>query len=144
MDASGLWLVLALLLLIAEAVSLGIFLLFFGFGAFATGVLLWFMPLSFPLQVAVFVVVSIVLLLLLRNTMREWLMPRSAQSEAMDNVEDVMGRHGVVVQAIHPPEYGVVDLRGTTWKASATESILVGKQVVVTGRKNLILQVKPI
>lgn len=144
MDASGLWLVLALLLLIAEAVSLGIFLLFFGFGAFATGVLLWFMPLSFPLQVAVFVVVSIVLLLLLRNTMREWLMPRSAQSEAMDNVEDVMERHGVVIQAIQPPEYGVVDLRGTTWKASATESIMVGKQVVVTGRKNLILQVKPI
>ena len=143
MDASGLWLVLALLLLLAEAGSLGIFLLFFGFGAFATGVLLWFMPLSFALQVAVFLVVSIVLLLLLRKTMREWLIPHST-SEAMDNLEDVMGRHGVVVQAIHPPEYGVVDLRGTTWKASATESISVGKQVVVTGRKNLILQVEPI
>ena len=69
MDASGLWLAFALVLLIAEAVSLGIFLLFFGFGAFITGVLLWLIPLSFALQVAVFLVVSIVLLLLLRNNM---------------------------------------------------------------------------
>jgi membrane protein implicated in regulation of membrane protease activity len=144
MDAIGIWLVLALLLLIAEAVSLGIFLLFFGFGAFFTGILLWFMPLSFAWQVAVFLVVSVALLLLLRNTMRAWLLPSKTSSEALDNLEDVMGRHGVVVEAIHPPEYGVVDLRGTTWKASADKAITVGKHVVVTGRKNLILQVESI
>ena len=140
MDANGLWLALALVLLIAEAVSLGIFLLFFGFGAFLTGILLWFIPVSFAVQVSVFLVISIALLLLLRNTMREWLIPPNTKSESLDNLEDVMGRHGVVIQAIHPPEYGVVDLRGTTWKASATESIQVGKQVVVTDRKNLILK----
>lgn len=144
MDASGWWLLLGLVLLIAEAVTLGIIMLFFGCGAFVTGILLWFFPLTFAMQVAVFLVISIVLLLLLRNTMREWLQPTNSKKQAMDNLEDVMGRRGVVIKAIQPPEYGVVDLRGTTWKAAAKSPLAVGAQVVVVGRENLILQVEAI
>ena len=60
MDASIFWLILAMSLLIVEALTLGIFMLFFGFGAFITGMLLYVVPLSFEAQIIIFLSISIV------------------------------------------------------------------------------------
>ncbi|MBT4803855.1 MAG: NfeD family protein [Legionellales bacterium] len=144
MDASIFWLILAMSLLIVEALTLGIFMLFFGFGAFITGMLLYVVPLSFEAQIIIFLSISIVLLLLMRNSMRVWINGRRNKEVVSDNIEDVLGRHGAVVEAINPPKYGLVDMNGTNWQAAADGPIAKGAAVEVVGRDNLVLKVTEI
>ncbi|MBT4884569.1 MAG: NfeD family protein [Legionellales bacterium] len=144
MDANMFWLILAVALLIAEALTLGIFMLFFGFGAFVTGMVLYVIPLSFQSQIIMFLSISIILLLFMRNIMRNWLNGKRKKTVVADNIEDVLGRHATVVNAINPPEYGLVDMNGTNWQAISVIPVAKGAVVEVIGRDNLVLKVTEI
>lgn len=141
MEASFFWMALAVVLLVGEALTLGIFMLFFGFGALMTGLALYVFPLSFSSQILVFLFSSIFTLLLMRNTMRAWLVPQK-KSVTTDNIEDVIGRRAIVAEDIDPPKFGLVDLKGTNWKAMADKKLIKGSTVEVVGRDNLVLKVK--
>ena len=143
MDQSFFWIALSIFLLIAESVTLGVFMLFFGFGALVTGLSLYFIPLSFSAQISLFLIVSIFTLLVMRNTMKSWLVGKK-KSVVTDNIEDVLGRRGTVVEDINPPAFGVVDMKGTNWKAMASNKVSKGTIVEVIGRDNLVLKVKEI
>lgn len=143
MDQSFFWITLAIFLLLAEAVTLGVFMLFFGFGALVTGLLLYVFDLNFSSQILVFLITSIVTLLVMRNTMKAWLVGPK-KSVSTDNIEDVLGRRATVLEEIDPPAFGQVDLKGTLWKAMADEKLEVGTIVEVIGRDNLVLKVKQI
>ena len=141
MDASFFWMALAVVLLVGEALTLGVFMLFFGFGALMTGLALYVFPLSFSSQILVFLFSSIFTLLLMRNTMRAWLVPQK-KSVTTDNLEDIIGRRAIVLEDIDPPKFGLVDLKGTNWKAMADKKLMQGSTVEVIGRDNLVLKVK--
>ena len=143
MDQSFFWIALSVFLLIAESVTLGVFMWFFGFGALVTGLALYCVPLSFSAQISLFLIVSIFTLLVMRNTMKSWLVGKK-KSVVTDNIEDILGRRGTIVEDIVPPAFGVVDMKGTNWKAMATSKIKKGTIVEVTGRDNLVLKVKEI
>jgi membrane protein implicated in regulation of membrane protease activity len=141
MEASFFWMALAVALLVGEALTLGVFMLFFGFGALITGLALYILPLSFSAQILVFLFSSVCTLLLMRNTMRAWLVPKN-KSVTTDNIEDIIGRRAIVTENIDPPKFGLVDLKGTNWKAMAEKKLMKGSTVEVIGRENLVLKVK--
>jgi hypothetical protein len=60
-DPEWLWLIGGVLLLIAELIAPGFFLVFIGGAALATGVIAMLLPLSLPLQLAIFAVLAYLL-----------------------------------------------------------------------------------
>ena len=62
MDPHWVWLSVGVLLVAAEIVAPGFFLIWIGAAAIVTGVLAWILPLGVPLQLGVFAVLAIVAL----------------------------------------------------------------------------------
>ena len=144
MDNYIVWLFAAVLLFILEALTLGVFMLFFGFGALITSVVVFFFDFNSDYQIILFLVISVISLIGLRGVMKSILYAKSKGREVSENIEDVLGRHAEVVSSISQNNYGEVNLSGTKWYASAKEDITVGTHVKVVGRDNLILQVEKI
>ena len=142
MDWSLMWLVLAIMLFIVELFTLGIFLLFFGFGALLTALISALFTISHQTQILFFLSTSIVSLLILRRPICAWLKITDKRHRTTDNIEDILGREGVVTKAITPPVHGQVDLSGTVWKARAVKPIESGVKVRVVNRENLVLVVE--
>ena len=122
-----LWLALFVVFLIVEAGTVALVSIWFALGALAAlaacalGAAMW-------LQIAVFLVVSLVLLAVL------WKKVRSKLPRAKTNVDSVIGAEGYVTEAIDNLSYtGRVKLGGITWAARSTsgEGIPVGTLVKV-------------
>jgi membrane protein implicated in regulation of membrane protease activity len=62
MDPHWVWLSVGVLLVAAEIVAPGFFLIWIGAAAIVTGVLAWVLPLGIPLQLGIFAVLAIVAL----------------------------------------------------------------------------------
>jgi hypothetical protein len=60
-DPVWLWLIGGIVLLIAEVIAPGFFLVFIGAAAIATGLLSLLLPLSIPLELAVFAILAVIL-----------------------------------------------------------------------------------
>jgi membrane protein implicated in regulation of membrane protease activity len=69
MDPHWVWLSLGVLLAAAEIVAPGFFLIWLGAAAIVTGVVAWIVPISVPLQLGIFAVLSFIVL----YTARRWL-----------------------------------------------------------------------
>ncbi|MGB3317957.1 MAG: NfeD family protein [Sphingopyxis granuli] len=69
MDPHWMWLSLGVLLAAAEIVAPGFFLIWLGAAAIVTGVVAWIVPISVPLQLGIFAVLSFIVL----YTARRWL-----------------------------------------------------------------------
>jgi len=69
MDPHWVWLSLGVLLAAAEIVAPGFFLIWLGAAAIVTGVVAWIVPISVPLQLGIFAILSFIVL----YTARRWL-----------------------------------------------------------------------
>lgn len=69
MDPHWVWLSLGVLLAAAEIIAPGFFLIWLGAAAIVTGVVAWIVPISVPLQLGIFAVLSFIVL----YTARRWL-----------------------------------------------------------------------
>lgn len=108
------WLVIGLLLMGLEVVTPGgFFLIFFGAGAVAVGILDYFVPLSLTVQVLLFVGFSVVSLLLFRKPLRE----RFTRVEPKGTVDSLVGEFAEALDEIPAGGLGKVELRGTSWSA---------------------------
>ncbi len=138
------WLALGLMLMIAEVVTPGFVLFFFGVSAILVG-LLCFIPAiaaSSTWQLLLFAAFSIVTLLLLRRHVKNIFTGRS--SNGQQEVEDpLVGSHAVVMERIDEPRDGKVELNGVMWSATADQIIEAGVPVEVVGRDGLTLRVRP-
>lgn len=111
-----LWLVVALIFLIIEAVTAGLATIWFAGGAFAALVCA-LLDLPIPLQVVVFFVVSICLLVFTRKIFVEKLKTGAEKT----NVDALIGQRALTCTKI--PAYGVGQVRvgGQTWSAIIPE-----------------------
>jgi membrane protein implicated in regulation of membrane protease activity len=109
------WFLLGLLLLGAELITPGgFFIFFFGCGAVVVGIVeLLGLPLSTPLQVLLFVAVSIVSLLIFRKPLKE----RFAHMVPSGQVDSLVGEFALALEEIPAGGLGKVELRGSTWNA---------------------------
>jgi inner membrane protein len=141
-----LWFILGVLLLVIEGIHLGVLAVFFGFGAWVTAILVWLNVIEeFWLQLAVFLVVSVVSLILLRRKLRHIL--TGLQNKAGDTdatLDDFAGKLATVVEEVDPQRNtGKVEYRGTQWIVRSDTVIPKGTVVRIIARDNLTLSVKP-
>lgn len=120
------WFVLGFALTVLEIVIPGFVIFWFGIAGVLTGVIALFVP-SVPLQVAVFVVLSGVLVFSAQKLARRWTRhsPERVGAERLNNAE------GLVVNRIQPPAMGMVKVLGELWRAEALTTIEEGQQIIV-------------
>jgi membrane protein implicated in regulation of membrane protease activity len=137
------WLVLGLVLVVAEmAAAGGFYIIFFGIGALTVGVLAAF-GLAGPvwMQILLFSVISIATLALFRGRML-----RSFQPDPQaPRVDALVGEVGVAVEDVPPGGMGRIELRGAAWSAFNDAGVAVarGMRCRVTRVDGLTLYIVP-
>ena len=138
------WFIFGFILLVSEIVTPGVVLMFFGFGAWATVLFLFIMPLTLPLQLVVFTTASVGSLVLFRAKIRALFYNKSLQLRNLpSNLSyDCIGTEVSVMESIIPPHPGRVLLNGTLWQATANQEIPAGNRVRITSQDVLMLTVE--
>ncbi len=113
------WLIIAFVLAMIEAFSLGLTTIWFAGGA-VVAVIAALLGASVPLQVVIFVVVSILLLVLTRP----WAMKHFKSKLESTNIDAVIGKEAMLTKDISPFSAGEAKLNGLTWVALSTDKSL--------------------
>ena len=126
----GIWVVIAIILIIAEFLTAGFVSIFFGIGAALTAVISVFTS-SIPVQLLCFAVVSLIMVLVGRPVMKKLF--KIDKDVKFSTVDAIIGKQGIVVKDITGMEYGLVKIDGDTWTASSAErnEIKIGTKVEV-------------
>jgi len=135
------WLVLGLILVGAEIVSPGFYLLFFGIAALAVGTMAGLEIIQqMWLEWLLFSVLAIASLLLLRGPLL-----RMTQHAPMQTMDSMVGESATLLEDLPPGHTGKAELRGTTWttRAEGSSVLTKGQHVIVTRVDGLMLWVKP-
>ena len=129
-DSQWSWLVLGLVLAIAEMIVPGVFLIWFAAAALLVGLLSFVFPLALPLQVALFAGLAVANVL----ASRRWLRGHpviSADPMLNQRGQQLVGRQVVVIQAIEGGT-GRVRCGDIDWLAQGPDTA-VGTRLTVTG-----------
>lgn len=110
------WFVIAIALLITEALTVGLTTIWFAIGAFAALICALF-DFSTILQVIVFLAVSLFLLIFTRKIFVEKLKAGSQKT----NVDALIGEKGLTISSIKPYAVGQVKIEGQVWSAVSEE-----------------------
>lgn len=138
--AAWIWLYIGAFLMLAEIVSPGFVIFFFGLGAATVAVCKWAFPsMSLACQLALFSITSVVYLLVLRRYMKRLFMGDKAD---LGLASEYVGRLGKVVETIRPEVPGRILLGDAEWAAAASERIEVGVEVKVVAQENLTMRVE--
>ncbi len=143
-SSATMWFVLGVVLLVVEAMHTGVLAVFFALGAWVTAILMWLGLIETDsLQLAVFLIVSVLSLLLLRRRLRTWLTGIRKTASGDPALDDFAGNLATVTDAIEPAtNTGKVEFRGTQWAARSDSFIPKGAAVRIISRDNLTLSVR--
>jgi hypothetical protein len=137
------WLAAGLVLLAVEMVTPGgFFVMFFGLGALAVGVLARLgLPGGAPAQWLAFTVLSVGSLLLFRDRLRA-MASRTPSGPAVDTL---VGSVAIAAELIEPGKVGRAEVRGTQWTArnDGTGTIAAGQRCRVVRIDVLELGITP-
>jgi len=129
------WLILGALFIVAEIFTAGFVLLWFGIGALVTALLAFTGLVGLPIQILVFLVVSIALTVASRTIFERFLMRGSPGRELKTGVENLPGKMGVVVEPSKGVmQEGAVRVFASTWRAfpaEGEEPLREGEQVQI-------------
>jgi membrane protein implicated in regulation of membrane protease activity len=141
------WFVLGLVLMLAELVTPGFVIVFFGIGAWITALCMWIgIAGSFDAQLLIFLGASVLSLILFRKQGKKYFQGRvSGKLGDNQSMDDVRGERAVVIEDIQPnTSRGKVEFHGTSWDAESEVIIKKGATVEIVERINLLLRVKPV
>ncbi len=136
------WLAVALVMLIIEALTVGLATIWFAAGALVA-LLAALLDFSIAVQIVLFLAVSICLLVFTRKIFVEKLKAGSEKT----NVDALVGEKGVVVSPIHPYEVGQVKVGGQVWSAvgkNPEETFAVDQLVKINAIEGVKLVVTPV
>lgn len=139
-DAHWLWATLGLVLLAAEMLLPGVFLLWFGLAALVTAVLTFATDPSLAVQIVNFSVLS----LILAYSAKRWLADNPIESDdplLNNRVGRLVGETAVVSLPINGGA-GRVRLGDSEWQAEGPD-MTMGERVRVTGSRGTVLLVEP-
>ncbi|MBP5287963.1 MAG: NfeD family protein [Elusimicrobiales bacterium] len=132
------WLSLGLLLIVIEMVVPGVFFLWFGIGAFATGIIALICGgLAIKYLTAIFAILSVIAIYLGRKYFKPGM-------EIKNGLNDSNSKYtGKVVKANGDFEngQGSVILGDTVWQAESDDTVLSGQALTVTGVRDSVLKV---
>ncbi len=131
------WAIIGVALIILELVSTTFVLIFFGIGALVTAIATWAGLTHFASQVGIFAGTSVILLVLLRKTVR------SLFCGHQDLPPEYLGASARVIDPIEPQHEGRVEYRGSPWIAFSdhTEVIPAGTIVEIVAVDGIRLKV---
>jgi hypothetical protein len=137
------WLVLGLLLVLAElATAGGFYVVFFGIAALTVGVLAGF-GLAGPLwvQLLLFAVLSVASLVLFRSRLLQWIQFDPQRPE----IDSLVGEIGLASDDVPPGAIGRVEVRGAAWSARNVAATIVprGARIRVLRVDGLTLDIEP-
>jgi len=135
------WLIVGLIMLLAELVSVLLVFIFFAIGALLTALLASIGILSTPeMQLIAFSVISLLSLLILRKHARQLLDNRGKHHE----YNEFVGETALVIRDIPSNGEGKIYYRGAEWKAVSLHSsaIIAGSKVVIIRTDGIILVVE--
>lgn len=138
------WVIVGVLLMVAEIFTAGFVVIFFGIGAVLTGALMWAFPglgETFLAQALVFLALSVASLVAGRRFFCA-LRGKSERGTADADDDGIVGAQVEVVAAIAPPLAGKVVLNGVEWEAVAERPVKKGETVPVIARKGIVLVVR--
>jgi membrane protein implicated in regulation of membrane protease activity len=134
------WFLIGLICMIAEFAAPGVIIVFFGAGAWVVALLVYFVEISFFLQLILLTGVSIGLLLLLRRRLNP------DTPGVPEGAEDFIGRTAVVCEPVVRNKPGRVKFKGSTWMARTASEVplTLDQQVRIVDKESLVLEVSPI
>lgn len=135
---SLIWLVAAIVFLVAEAATTALISIWFAVGA-AVALIVSLFTDSLPLQFLVFVLVSAVTLAVMVPTLVA--RRRNKKTPVTNGPELSVGKRGVVLQAILPGELGRVRVDGLDWQAKADVALPQGSRCRVVAADGNVLTV---
>ena len=134
-DIWYIWLILGVLFIVAEMFTSGFVLLWFGIGALVAALLAFTGLVGLPLQILVFLAVSIALTIASRTIFERFLMRGSPGRELKTGVDTLPGKMGVVVEPSKGVmQEGAVRVFAATWRAfpvEGEEPLREGEQVLI-------------
>ena len=136
------WALIGVLCLILELTSGDFFIMCFSIGAFVTALIAVF-GTSFTVQLIVFAIASLLCLLFVRPLALKYF--HRKDPDRLSNVDAMVGRRGVVTEAIPERGHGRVKIDGDSWKACGVDDLAIAKgtRVEVTDINSIIITVKP-
>jgi inner membrane protein len=139
LDQHWVWLSLGLILGAVEIIVPGFFLMWLGLAAIIVGMLTWALPISLPLQVALFAVLSVLTVYAGKKYLKD--NPIASDDPNLNNRgARLTGEIVTVVEAISDGR-GRVKVGDTEWNARGSDAA-VGARVRVTGADGAVLLVE--
>jgi membrane protein implicated in regulation of membrane protease activity len=138
-DPVIIWFLIGLFCVIAEFFAPGVIIVFFGVGAWVVALLCLGTEISTAYQIAVFTVVSIGALVLLRKRF-------NPPADGGPDIDEFIGRTAVVLEPMRRGRPGRVTFKGAAWKAETTseEWLEKGRYVSIIARESILLFVEPL
>jgi membrane protein implicated in regulation of membrane protease activity len=137
------WFIIGFILILLEFGIPGLITLFFGIGAWIVAILCLFIDVSIDMQLIIFITISIVSLIFLRQHFKKLFERKMDKSKfGDDELEEFIGYKAEVKKEIAPNKSGKVEFHGTLWKAESDEKIGKSEVVEIIEKKNLTLIVK--
>lgn len=133
------WLIAAVVLLIAETLLPGSFLLWFGVGAAVTGVLMWLVAMPWQVQWMCFAIVSVLSIVLVRR-FRETHPEHTSHPTLNQRGQSYVGRRYTLAEPI-VDGYGKLHVDDTSWKISGDDAP-AGTHVRIVGVDGTMLKVE--
>ncbi len=116
------WLIIAAIFVVAEVLTPGFFLLWFGVGAIVAAVLALLGVQSLAVQVIAFLIVSVALVVASRTIFERFFMRTTNGKDLKTGVEMLIGQIGTVVEPSHGALHeGAVKVYGSVWTAFPIE-----------------------
>ena len=133
------WFILGIALAILEvSIPGGFVLILMGFGAWTVSLISLFMNISFPMQILLFVLGSLMYVLLLRENIKS-ILKRINHDEDLEN--EFVGKKAQAITLIDKDQ-GKVEFKGTQWPATSEGIIQPGEEVEILEQNSINLQVK--
>lgn len=142
-SAEIIWFILGIAFFVVEMIMPGFVIFFFGIGAWATALILFFTPISLNVQLVIFLLTSLLSLFLLRKYIQKTFLGSKKENE-VDQILASDGENAVVTDAIKPPGQGKVKYSGTSWQAVADQEIEVGTIVTILSQDGLVMKVQKV
>lgn len=136
------WIILAVIFGFIEIVSPTFFFFWFAIGALVTGILSVFIG-SLTVNIAIFVIVSLILWLSTRKIVSRWYKNSSPNKLYLDTIE---GREGII-KSIDSDGKMVINIKGEQWRGyrnNEEETLIVGDKIKVARKSGNIIYVEKI
>ncbi len=137
--AGLMWLIMGVICFLLEMMLPGFIIFFFGLGAWITALVCWFYPITINVQLAIFLVSSLMSLFILRGIIRKTFFGDVSADE--EDVIVTAGESATVAADIIPPAEGKIKYSGTHWRAIADERINKGSVVTIISQDGLCMKV---